>query len=63
MPRHIGLDYRIRLNETTVPVSPPSADLVAVAALLPNLWCGAVRIGLSLLWDSPEISWYRRVPP
>lgn len=35
------------------------------AADLQNMppWSGDVRLGTSLMWDSPEKSWYRRVPP
>ncbi len=63
MPRRFGLEYRFGLTEAAAPARPRTSDLVAVATLLSNIWCGAVRIGLSLVWDSPEKSWYRRVPP
>ncbi len=57
MPRQFGLEYRLALNEAAAPASPRMAYLRA------TIWYGAVRIGLSLPWDSPEKSWYRRVPP
>ena len=62
MPRRSGLEYGLAPEYNAAPARPRTADLT-VDARRPKTWCGEVRIGLSLLWDSPEKSWYRRVPP
>lgn len=62
MPRRSGLECRFGPEKITGRTGRYTADM-AVDARCPQIWYGAVRVGLSLLWDSPEKSWYRRVPP
>jgi hypothetical protein len=62
MPSRSGLECRHGPANGAVPGGRRRAESAAEARH-PSIWYGAVRIGLSLLWDSPEKSWYRRVPP
>ena len=62
MPRRSGLEYWPGPENGEGWAGLYTAD-IAVDARCPKIWYGAVRIGLSLVWDSPEKSWYRRVPP